>query len=1439
MVSIYQLPAVIRAIVLGKYGTEISIESIDFPRFGEIVAKNIKIKRDNKILATSEKVDILYNKNSLKNLKVEKVIVEKAKAYIVRRGEYINISEAFKSGKPSTKKPGTNVPIEKVYIKDSEVYANDKTYFQEVNVGIKNVNGEVRFDDKDGINFEGYAKDKGTEYIIRYNNKKVKYDTQIVIKNGKVDSSMIKLAPNGKGLDKISANLDMDLKVTPTTMFGYINVKNGEAKYQEMEERIKNIEGVIEFKGLYLEGGLKYTLGGIPGDATIFYNKPKEYADIGFRIDKIKYETLETYDMLKKLSLPLQGFVVSDVKGKIHYDKPRGAVVSIDYKGKPFEKYNMRLSNFNGKVYYENKIAKISGDKISLVVPSIGFKRTLTYSGEVNLNSDIRTEFNFKSNLLDLKGEYDPQAQLLRMYQKDGRLALFMDSRDKQIYYLDLKGQNLLENYKFRVMGRENKKTTRFDYISMYNTKSDEVLRLNGNFSLIDKKYNFKIKAKNLQINNLLDDMKMSFNFNMNGEMYGDTEVFNFNGDINKFILKNKDMYGEGKVKVHADTKKGVYATLNGDIDKFRYTEYNFNKLKFDAIYKDDKLKIKDLSNKNLKMSGDIVVPKKELDLNFKVKDLDINDVIKLGQPVIINDANGRIYGSYKDPLGVTVNGRLNKAEYKLPTKKSLYLKGDFKYEDYLFSLEKFTGGNSPIEFVYDMKGQRGYFDVKIKEKDSSKYYDMPTLKYRLTGSVKGEIIKSDIFADINFEARGGVLEYSRVPNILGKMYFEKTSKGGKVEIDRLDILNLRDKLLVRSHGIIDLDKNTIHHTIEKQYVRMEDLEGIMDLEGYHGSFSIKGDVIGKLDNPNYNILINEGKLRFGDFTFGDGYVKIEGDLKKAKILDMNIAYGENRVYGNGEYNIENSDYKVHILSDSIKLDFLNSMISDKYLSNIHGEGKIDMVLSSDPKETRGDIEFNGITLDSKDLFLYLRDGHFKGIIEDGVLKIESFDGKFNQGPLLITGNVILPTLEEISVNEKFYEKIDAYLDIKLDNMIYEQKGFFRLDTSAHLICTDNKVTGKVVLNQGEITKIFKDNKGILRQAIEFVIDKTLVIMGIKKSSQGDYEAKSVYRGKTPEFNVKLRTKDGIKVNIKDISGIVQNFKGKMRGRFDILGKNDKISIIGDAKFLDGSFSLGTEDFIISDATVSMDSQNGKLIAPNPNINIETSAMTEEGKLEVGVHGPLDSLRITVRTPQGVSSNTIGDILSENSHEKGSGKDVITTVLKTAVDSQISSVIFNPVSKFMKKYMHIHKFGIVTDVVSTKNMRKTSGSMHNSQDEDEDSYGFGAHIRAESPIYKDKWFWVARIGLIDGNKYNTQNTSIQGGGKGYNNSMKKYDFKVERRYKSGWSYGVGVTKFNESAFMNDDDKRKNLNYYIDFKFEKKYNSIKDIFSIKNKFGGKN
>ena len=41
-------------------------------------------------------------------------------------------------------------------------------------------------------------------------------------------------------------------------------------------------------------------------------------------------------------------------------------------------------------------------------------------------------------------------------------------------------------------------------------------------------------------------------------------------------------------------------------------------------------------------------------------------------------------------------------------------------------------------------------------------------------------------------------------------------------------------------------------------------------------------------------------------------------------------------------------------------------------------------------------------------------------------------------------------------------------------------------------------------------------------------------------------------------------------------------------------------------------------------------------------------------------------------------------------------------------------------------------------------------------------------------------------------------------------------------------YGVGVAKLND-ANMIDEKKKGNLNYYVDFKFERKYNSIKDIF----------
>ena len=87
---------------------------------------------------------------------------------------------------------------------------------------------------------------------------------------------------------------------------------------------------------------------------------------------------------------------------------------------------------------------------------------------------------------------------------------------------------------------------------------------------------------------------------------------------------------------------------------------------------------------------------------------------------------------------------------------------------------------------------------------------------------------------------------------------------------------------------------------------------------------------------------------------------------------------------------------------------------------------------------------------------------------------------------------------------------------------------------------------------------------------------------------------------------------------------------------------------------------------------------------------------------------------------------------------------------------------------------------------------------------------FGAYIEAESPIYKDKLFWKVKVNFMNETEENTE--------RNYNYGVADYDINVYNRLNKNISWGVGAQKLKE----NLETKKRDMNYYIELKFEKKF-----------------
>ncbi|MGL4862430.1 MAG: hypothetical protein ACRC4T_04835, partial [Cetobacterium sp.] len=957
-----------------------------------------------------------------------------------------------------------------------------------------------------------------------------------------------------------------------------------------------------------------------------------------------------------------------------------------------------------------------------------------------------------------------------------------------------------------------------FEEISMVNKDGQMVLQIIGDLNRENLKYKFKIHTKNFQEKSLFANLNLDTKLDFIGEIAGEKDKFILRGVINDLKAENKDILLDAYANISVVNDNGLQANIQGELREGKYKKIKVQGIKIDSTFDNGKLMISDVRNKLFKVQGEVNVFDKTLDLGYHITGLKSSEFEKTDIILLLENVYGNITGTFEE---FQADAQVKAAYLEMPNKALISMNGNIVYEDDTVKIDNFKLNQSLATVEYNLKEKTGKFILNILEENLSKYYNFKALKYRILSRVNGKISNGVIEADAGVNIDRVYFNGDILPNLTSNLKYLKNDKENILYIDNLDILSLEGKRILFSKGSVDLIEKKIDYDIPKQTLYLKDFQGIIDVKDMSGSIGIESKVEGYLDNPKYTLNLFDGEYEIKGFNFDNISLELIGDKNILKINEILAYYENNMIKGKGEYTISNQEYNFNIFSKNIDLSFLNAILSKENLKDIKGTANIDVRLSSNLKENSGYIDLIDFNANLPKALLSLKNLNMVLKIDNERLTVNSLEGKLNDGEIKGKGYLKLPSIEDIKADDEFYKNLDYAFNITLKNMIYQLKDYFKIDLSTNLVYSENKVSGNVIINNGEITGILKEDKGLILTILNFIIDKTRAIIGESKRLGKDFEIKSGLN-ETPEFNIGVMIRDGININIPDISTFAQDVQGVLLGRFNIVGKNEKIGVVGELEIQKGSFVLGTEDFTVTRALLLADKKNGLISDFNPNLIFDVSSLTANGNVEISLQGELNSLRLNIVTNQGSESSSLKNLFDGSG--EGNDKNVVALLFKTIIDSQISSTLLRPISRTIQNVFHISKFRIVSDVFN----QEVLANSDDPKTQDPNVFGFGAYLEAENPIYKEKYFWILKLGIIDGTKYDIGGADSESQSNEFSNSVNQLDFKIERRYKSGWSYGVGVAKLND-ANMIDEKKKGNLNYYVDFKFERKYNSIKDIF----------
>lgn len=1409
-------PQVVEKILKIALGPEIKSTSITFPKFGVIDIKNVKLIDKGVTIVDAPEIIITYSKKSLKDFRLKEINVYNPKVIIERKDSNLNIADAFSSGdKKSSSKAGTAVPIDRINIYDGTVIYKDLSYSRKIEKLVEDIEGYVSFDKKNGIKlqFDGDI-DKKQYFTYSFNNYKKEYSMNILLKNVNLDDNLLQFAYDDYQLSQVGGIVNLDLTIDTDGLYGDGNFQNGKVRYADLETNVTEINGEVKFLGKKIELKSTYDIFNKLGQFNVNYNEATG-VNVDFILNDVSYSELEKYKILGELNLPLEKLFFKKVFINLNYNEKKEFSVNIDFNSKNLNYGKLNLEGIKGKFIFKND---------TIYLKNINF--TSKYSEGIldyNRNFNINTELKIKKDGMDFElnlpfgnfnGEYSKEKEWVKIFSEN-KEVLNYDLNKKNLDKLDIDLKNFLGNYNLQVIGNQNNKDINIDELKLYNNNSEIITR--GSYNL-DGSYDFDYVLKNINSKDLKYINDLKFQGNGFGKIKGEGSKFILENQLEDFNI-NFQKEGVNNLRTYFLVKNEdkLKVDFQGTMEEVFYDKYSLNGIRFGGKYSDNIVTLLNLNNEILKINGSYNLTNKLITGKYLLNNIN-NDKFNLKNINFnLKDIEGDIIGNILNP---TVTFQLKEGEIKTPNDKIINIKGQGILKNLNLNIEKFYMNENYLSGNYDLKTNKGNIAIQIFEENMASYYSNALLNYRIIGKIDGKIDGTKILSNGLLTVDRGFYKESELPQLKIKLNYKSDNYGdGILNIEYINVLNDKLKKILSGNGSINLKDKKIDFTVPKQILTMDDIRHYIKTEDVKGQIELSSEVSGPFNNIQYKGNIIDGNIKVSDVSFEKLNMDIKGNTKEINLNHFQFNYLGNFLLSKGKYNINSGEYDFSLKSSKIDLGFLEVFLKKYDIEKIDGIANLNLTLSNN--ENNGYLDINNLNIVSNKYGINLEKLNMKGVLDEKYLYLKEFKGILNTGKFSSVGYLKIPSLMEIETNPDVWRQLDYSLSLNLNQIVYKYENYFSLTISSNLNMKNSKLVGNITIDKGEVKGIPYGNKSLIKIILDFVFDKTRELITKSKDLGKDFEIQSNIETNL-DLDIGLSIKDGIDLNIGQMNPIVQDVQGKILGSGFLKGKNNKYLFTGEIDLKNGQFTLGNNQFDVSRALILFSNKEDYIPDVNPTIIFEANTLTDTGRIGVSVLGTLKNLTMNISSNQGVSSSNLSTLITGKNMETETTATAF--IMKSIIDSQISDMLLRPISNTVKDVFHISKFRLVSNIVNLNEGNSEQNSERNSGN----NFGFGAYLEAENPIYKKKYFWVAKVGVSESTDSLTRSGQTNSSNNNNQATVNDYDFKIERRFPSGWSWGVGVAKLPPDTTITD-RKASKLNYYIDFKFEKKYNSLGDIF----------
>ena len=1445
----YNLPKTVEVVVRLFVGPTLKSSSIDFQK-DKVVIKDFLLADGEEVIIDTPEVDILYTRESLKNFRIEEIILNGGTANITRRknGD-INIVAAFAGeskedeskeetpAKDEPYKPGIGIPIDRITGKNITTVFRDLGYRLPIEQTAYNTNGYLTFSKTEGINLHFIGSNGPEIYDFAFSTTKEPYSMTIKLSNIAVKSELVQYGYDGKEVSYDGGELNMDLTIASSGMLGWIKFQDVDVRYIDLDDPIKAVTGGVDFtkEGIFLNATGKVFEK--PEKFTLAY-KDNEL-NIDFNLKDIQKENLEKLSYLKGIELPFEKINIDSVKFNLNLKEE--LKVTIDAFIKKLEMPGLRLENTDVNFLYDK--LGIHLPKISTTLNRLDENKRVTiaekidgtvnfWEGKGDLTLDIKNvnhqkyipdfkgklnfeilekeiNFNLDSNIIDLEGRYLLEAKKVQL-----------DKKNEYFLEYDL-NKNILSTGEGKIKFSLFTNNFIIDYFvnnNQLNLKSFSLigdsgkeLELSGDIDLSNINYNLKLDSKNLHFKEFLGEEEGELRGTFTGYIQGEKDKVKGELDITsisgKYFGKIDDL--RGKLVFSKDEK--LFMEFNGEIGKLGYKDYEVDGFYFVTRMKNNIFEIKSFNNQLLSLWGNINLNKESIDLNAKIEKLSSKKFGVEKPELRIDLLTAQLKGKLSNPIGKI---QLDDVKLVLENGEMVAVTGDINYLNNYVTINEVKINNNILKGKYSVEKNSYDATLYLIEENIGRYYGDTSLKYRVIGTAKLKGEGKALTLGLKSTIDKIYLMGNKLPNIyINTEYRAENLNDGLLKIKEITLSNSSLENLFSIVGEFDVVNSNLNMRIDNQKLPLKYLKEYIPLDDLSGDLLLNGDFGGKLDSLNYNLSITSDTIGIKNVLFNKFRIFLNGDLKKVVLNEFSFKYLDNLFYSNGEYDIVNSRYGYNAQARDINFDFLNIFLEKYGITNIHGFSTFDLKITE--SKNSGFLKIKNFNLENKDLFLKLEQFNSTIRLENDKVYVEEFKGKLNEGTISLDGDIVIPVLKEISENPYYAERLKYRFNLKLDKINYKYGNMFGVTFNSNMSVIENKIFGDIEIIEGRVDEIPNTSKSLFQRIKEFLFKSSSETVNKSEDLGSDFKIETVFENSL-DINIGVKISKGIKLDIQTVNSFVGDVKGNVIGNGTLSGKDGKYSFIGNIEVIGGSLNINENIFYLDRAMVIFNDPKTYLPKVNPNLLVDARVDVQDEQLGLSLNGNLDNLQFTINSKSGSSSGNLNSLLTDTDNLEG-GNSATTTLITNVIGGQLSQ-IFRPVSNLVKNTLNISKFRISSNILSEQ-------TKDNNNDEAQSRLKLGAVLEAEDNIYKDKVWWVARGTLLGEDNVNSEQRDSSNSG-----ALQEYDISLEYRFDATKSIGIGVGKLPEDRKKSSDKESKNgLNYHIDFKFEKRYDSLLDIF----------